>query len=283
MKIISINVSIATFLFATAFPPPEITAQYLRKHNDTQAKNEDYNSFDASSIVEASNSDSSFDFYVLSMSFQPEFCYQHRRDSFPGCEKPQEFWRGSLTLHGLWPSYTDGSWPSSCTNEKFNPQTVDDLGPDRFQKLWPNVKSSTHGKELYGFWEHEWTKHGTCTGLSQDDYFDTAMKHFLPTPNLVREKYGSSVSATALLKAYHAEVSDAKDVLFVCSGGKYLSEVRVCVGRNKDGSGSQMIDCVSEIEEEGNCGNEIFIPEFYVDRQDNFASDKDVKVEFKKQ
>ena len=44
-----------------------------------------------------------FDFYVLSMSYQPEFCYQHRRESFPGCEAPNEFWKGSLTMHGLWP------------------------------------------------------------------------------------------------------------------------------------------------------------------------------------
>ena len=45
----------------------------------------------------------SFDFYVLSMSYQPEFCYQHRHESFPGCESPNEFWKGSLTIHGLWP------------------------------------------------------------------------------------------------------------------------------------------------------------------------------------
>jgi ribonuclease I len=49
------------------------------------------------------NEKDQFDFYVLSMSYQPEFCYQHRRESFPGCEHPNGFWKESLTMHGLWP------------------------------------------------------------------------------------------------------------------------------------------------------------------------------------
>ena len=49
------------------------------------------------------NNDSSFDLYVFSMSYQPEFCYQNRNRSYNGCENPIDFWRGSLTIHGLWP------------------------------------------------------------------------------------------------------------------------------------------------------------------------------------
>ena len=43
----------------------------------------------------------SFDFYVLSMSYQPEFCHMKRKFSYAGCEKPQDFWRSSLTIHGM--------------------------------------------------------------------------------------------------------------------------------------------------------------------------------------
>ena len=52
---------------------------------------------------EGTKSESSFDFYVLSMSYQPEFCFQHRHEKFAGCENPMDFWKSSLTLHGLWP------------------------------------------------------------------------------------------------------------------------------------------------------------------------------------
>ncbi len=238
-------------------------SQYLRQRNHnfhitSKETNRDGNeSFD-------------FDFYVLSMSFQPEFCYQHRNDSFPGCENPRELWRSSLTLHGLWPEDNDGTWPSTCTKEKFNPKTVADLGPDRFATLWPNVKASEHSKAHYAFWGHEWSKHGTCTGLSQDEYFDTALKHFLPTPSIVREKYGKELPASDLLKAYRVDQSyDGGDVVLVCSGGgRYLSEVRICVARDRQGNGSQRIDCIEEVAEEGNCSEIITIPKFYIDVHD---------------
>jgi ribonuclease T2 len=206
-----------------------------------------------------------FDFYVLSMSYQPEFCYQHRHDDFSGCEAPLEFWRGSLTIHGLWPEFKDGKYPSTCSSEKFNPETVDDLGEDRFNTFWPNVKATDHSRSHYSFWEHEWTKHGTCTGLSQDEYFDTALTHFLPSPNIIRENYGSTVNKSDLLRAYSQD-ADSKygDVVLVCSGN-FLSEVRICVGRTEDGEGSQRIACIPEVIQEGNCGAHIMIAKFYVD------------------
>ena len=191
---------------------------------------------------------------------------QNRRGGFPGCENPLEFWRGSLTLHGMWPEDDDGSWPSTCTNEKFDPSTVYDLGEDRFNELWPNVKSTKDAKSHDSFWEHEWTKHGTCTGMTQDEYFDTALKHFLPTPKIVRDNYGKSVSRDELLEAYRTDQSDIfGDVVLVCSGGKYLSEVRVCVDKSADGSGSDRIKCIPQVEEEDTCGSEITIQKFYID------------------
>mmetsp|Transcript_24929 Transcript_24929/g.57274 ORF Transcript_24929/g.57274 Transcript_24929/m.57274 type:complete len:261 (+) Transcript_24929:42-824(+) len=222
---------------------------------------------------ESNRQDSSsfdFDFYVLAMSFQPEFCYQHKSQRFPGCQQPKEFWRGSLTLHGLWPQDYDGSWPDSCTDENFNPQTVVDLGPERFNLFWPNVKSEEHDQsEVYhSFWEHEWTKHGTCTGLTQDEYFDTGLKHFLPTPDIVREQYGQEVSKSDLQMAYREENKFLDDdVILVCAGGKYLSEVRVCVAREKNGSGSHRIACIDKVKKEDNCHGQIIIPQFYVDSQ----------------
>jgi ribonuclease T2 len=210
-----------------------------------------------------------FDFYVLSMSYQPEFCYQHRYDDFAGCDAPLDFWRGSLTLHGLWPEFKDGEYPSTCSNEKFNPETVDDLGEDRFNTFWPNVKAVDHSRSHYSFWEHEWTKHGTCTGLSQDEYFDTALKHFLPSPNIIRENYGSTITKSDLLDAYRQDIySDYGDVVLVCSGD-FLSEVRICVGRTEDGEGSQRIACIPEVIQEGNCGDHIMIAKFYVDDELN--------------
>ena len=47
--------------------------------------------------------DDSFDFYVYSMSYQPEFCREND-ERFDGCHTPKASWEGQLTIHGLWPN-----------------------------------------------------------------------------------------------------------------------------------------------------------------------------------
>lgn len=57
----------------------------------------------AATAAAGGDHDDHFDFYVMSMSFQPEFCYEHRSQHYDGCSHPDVDWRGSLTIHGLWP------------------------------------------------------------------------------------------------------------------------------------------------------------------------------------
>ncbi len=87
------------------------SSSHSHTHSHTQHKIEQEH-YDLSSSSSSSSSTSSsaagpFDFYVLSMSYQPEFCFQHRHESFYGCENPMDFWRKSLTLHGLWPEVSE--------------------------------------------------------------------------------------------------------------------------------------------------------------------------------
>jgi ribonuclease T2 len=261
---------------------------------------------DANTITtKSSSSSSSFDFYVLSMSYQPQFCYQNRFKKYHGCEHPLEFWKGSLTLHGLWPEGNDGSWPSTCTNEKFNHQTVYTIGPTRFNTYWPNVKSSSSSLSTksssssttsitttdYSFWEHEWMKHGTCSGLNQIEYFNTTLNHFLDSPSILKDNYGLSVKKTDLMEAYagitagnnirggnnsgnnirggkttNTNMNNANVVLICAGGGKYLSEVRTCIGKeSNNGKATNTIDCIPQVEQEGNCGDVIHISKFYSD------------------
>jgi len=43
------------------------------------------------------------DLYVMAMSHQPEFCFQHKSQGYEGCQHPMDYWKSHLTIHGLWP------------------------------------------------------------------------------------------------------------------------------------------------------------------------------------
>lgn len=209
-----------------------------------------------------------FDFYVMSVSSQPEFCYQHRKEKYPGCENPNDLWRSSLTIHGIWPQSYNGSWPCTCSKENFNLQTLTDVGESLFDLYWPNVKASRDSHHYTGFWEHEWSKHGTCSGLSQDNYFEMALTHVLPTPAIVKDNYGMSLSKSDLLKGYNSsDVNDINtmDVVLICTGKRFLSEIRICLAKNPDGTVSHRIHCPVQVQKESNCGMDISIAKFYVD------------------
>lgn len=83
---------------------------------------------------------------------------------------------GSYQIHGLWPSYSSGTYPSYCGDTPYqhiSPPLVNTMltywnaDPDQNQQ----------------FWSHEWSKHGTCvqeqTGSNQTDYFERGLSLFM--------------------------------------------------------------------------------------------------------
>lgn len=205
-----------------------------------------------------------FDLYIMSMSYQPEYCYEHRYDGYYYCENPKDTWRYNLTLHGLWPEYYEGSYPQSCSTENFSEEVVQEIGLGRFELYWVNSKVKAGEEGYTSFWEHEWSKHGTCSGLEQYNYFDLTIDRIVATPSIVSDNYGGSVQKEGLVDAY----GGPSMATVVCESGKYLSEVRVCYGMEDDGTPTERIECPEHVLNEGNCGDEILIEKFYVDGYD---------------
>jgi hypothetical protein len=58
------------------------------------------------------------DLYIMAMSHQPEFCYQHRSADYVGCQHPMDYWKTHLTIHGLWPEVR-GKYCITHSSEKF--------------------------------------------------------------------------------------------------------------------------------------------------------------------
>eukprot|EP00933_Yihiella_yeosuensis_P054365 TRINITY_DN52788_c0_g1_i1.p1 TRINITY_DN52788_c0_g1~~TRINITY_DN52788_c0_g1_i1.p1 ORF type:complete len:158 (+),score=29.68 TRINITY_DN52788_c0_g1_i1:72-545(+) len=70
-----------------------------------------------------------------------------------------------FSLHGLW-----AEWENGCSGPDFDVSALSSIRDD-LDANW----FSCHGMTNEQFWQHEWDKHGTCTGLSQLDYFQTAL------------------------------------------------------------------------------------------------------------
>ncbi|XP_017981030.1 PREDICTED: ribonuclease 2 [Theobroma cacao] len=123
-----------------------------------------------------------FDYFALSLQWPGTICHGTRHCCSSnaccrGANSPTEF-----TIHGLWPDYNDGTWPSCCAQVQFDVKEISTL-LDALEKYWPSLycgQSSTcySGRGL--FWAHEWEKHGTCSfPVFRDEY-----SYFLTTLNV---------------------------------------------------------------------------------------------------
>lgn len=224
--------------------------------------------FDAQLLALAPPPPPAFDLYVLAQSWQPQFC---AGTAFPGCARPRAFWRSHLTLHGLWPERERASPPSFCAGEPFDGAAVERaVGADALLQFWPNVKAQEGAADYAGFWQHEWTRHGTCSGLRLADFFAQALAlernaSLAPTPSLVQDNVGRKVSTSALRAAFslpylpvdgedggEAPTASSAAVL-KCVHGDALSQVFTCWEKNAANEPVARRACPAHVVREDTC------------------------------
>ena len=159
-----------------------------------------------------------FDFYVLALSWSPSYCANE------GVNADQRQCRGDLrrgfVLHGLWPQYERG-YPESCPTQ--HPLRV----PDRLARSMLDIMPSP------GLVGYQWRKHGTCTGLDQTRYFETARDAYdrVRVPDAFRHiDEDTAVSANAIEAAFVAANPGLSPtaVAVACKGGR-MAEIRICM------------------------------------------------------
>lgn len=79
----------------------------------------------------------------------------------------------------------------------------------------------------------------------------------LPTPALVKSGYGSVVKKEELIEEYGGPTM----AIAVCKSG-YLTEVRVCFGKEEGGEPGERMECPDVVLKEGSCGDDIKIASF---------------------
>jgi ribonuclease T2 len=126
---------------------------------------------------------------------------------------------------------------------------------------WPNVKSEPTDADYDSFWQHEWTKHGTCSPLSQLDYFNTTLNlgKTFGTPIVITDNVGKNIPTSYIRDAFGGD----NMVSLQCEGGNYLSGAFTCWSISPtDGSPDKQIVCPTDVHGEDNCSDKINIPSF---------------------
>lgn len=178
-----------------------------------------------------------FDYWVLALSWSPEWCATQAVDA----DKAQCSASRGFIVHGLWPQFPSDR-PEYCAVSAPVPDAV-------VERIAPLIPSA----ELV---EHEWNKHGTCSALSAEAYFasiETAMARLKIPEDFLRRRANQRISITHLEQAFlDANPGLGAEALTIECRSHYLTEVRVCLDREL-----QPRACAKDVGDV--CGREIII------------------------
>ncbi len=162
-----------------------------------------------------------FDYYVMSLSWTPTWCNLtgDARHS-PQCKSGRGF---GFTLHGLWPQYADGGYPSLCRTTTRNPS-----------RMMSDGMADIMGTS--GLAWHQWKKHGRCAGMPAADYYALARKAYASVnrPTVFRKlkrdiKLPASVVEEAFIEANPTLLQN--QITITCQSHK-IQEVRICLSKD---------------------------------------------------
>ncbi|MCX7301218.1 MAG: ribonuclease T2 [Rhodobacterales bacterium] len=161
-----------------------------------------------------------FDYYVLSLSWSPNWCALEGDDrASPQCDDGAGF---GWVLHGLWPQYDNG-YPQDCRTGFATP-----------------TRQQTEGiadiMGTSGLAWHQWNKHGVCSGLSPSGFFALAR---LAYDRVVRPDVFMRLPDEVELPASVVEEAFVKEnpglrpdgITVTCKSGM-IQEARICLTRD---------------------------------------------------
>jgi ribonuclease T2 len=162
-----------------------------------------------------------FAYYLLVLSYAPDFCAEPQ-----GAKDARECGSGRRTgfvVHGLWPQGEESRGPERC-------------GPAR-----PVAESIVNAMLAYfptpGLIQHEWTSHGTCSGMSAADYFAAvrrARDAVRIPPDLAQPAVAVRISPAEVEAKLAAANPAYPRAAFrtSCYRDGTLQEIRVCLARD---------------------------------------------------
>ena len=161
---------------------------------------------------------STFDYYLLTLSWAPVYCAEHPNDNSTEC-RPGE--HKAFVLHGLWPQSQSGAPPEDCGSARPVSQ--------------PIVRHMLAYFPSAGLIQHEWAKHGTCSGLSAGDYFAKVEQAFqaLQVPDEYRNVDQQTTVSRHDIEANFASTNHAPEAAFrvSCHNGELVG-IEACMSKS---------------------------------------------------
>ncbi|WP_227268335.1 ribonuclease T2 [Roseobacter weihaiensis] len=162
----------------------------------------------------------SFDYYVLSLSWSPNWCALEgdARGSDQCDARHDHGW----ILHGLWPQYERG-YPADC-------QTVEPAPSRRMTSEMADIMGTS------GLAWHQWRKHGTCSGLSAEEYYGLSRRAYtgITRPKILRQLTDPvRIAPKVIEEAFLAENTglSADQITITCKDG-HIQEARICLTKD---------------------------------------------------
>jgi len=167
--------------------------------------------------------DSSYDYLLLVQGWPRSACLPGGRPCHDGNYGKLDYW----VMHGLWPSRAGDrvtSYPCVCDDRGFDPSAVTMLNKDMLS-YWPSYTGDNRK-----FWEHEWTKHGTCAGK----------------PNSTLATEFGFFSTTLSLRAQHDIASHLKKASIIPDATQSYSASDVQAALTPIGGQAPLLGCVNK-------------------------------------
>ena len=197
----------------------------------------------ASAAVADGEKAGEFDYYVMSLSWSPNWCAQKgdARNSDQCDARHDHGW----ILHGLWPQYHRG-FPSLCRTTQRPPTRgmTDDMADIM----------GTSGLAWY-----QWKKHGTCSGLSASAYYALSRQAYesITRPPVFRQldravRLPASVVEEAFLDS-NPELD--RDMITITCKNNHIQESRLCLSNSL-----KPVPCGQDVVRDCTSQNALFTP-----------------------
>ena len=162
-----------------------------------------------------------FDYFMMVLSYAPDFCAQPKGD-----KDPRECGKGrgvGFVVHGLWPQGESTRGPEHCGPARPVSQAI----IDQMLRYIPTESLI----------QHEWSTHGTCSGLPAQDYFAAVRKarDSVSIPSELSQPSAQLQIRPGDLESKLASANPAfpRDAFRTsCYPDGELQEVRVCMDKN---------------------------------------------------